>query len=106
MHYGVKPESLEEALGNLLFFDARCLERETRRELMRVLPQLVHAGRSWMARFAEYGCLCCHKKKVPYGAGALCSRCLAREFTRIREWYRKQNSDVDGPVASITLRYA
>jgi hypothetical protein len=87
-----KPDSLEEALGNLLFLDARDLDRTVRRELLRILPVLIQSGRAWRARFAEYGCFSCHKKKVPYGSGGLCNSCSTRESHRIREWYRKRSN--------------
>jgi hypothetical protein len=38
----VLPESPVELLETLLIFDARCLDKETRQELIRILPQLVH----------------------------------------------------------------
>src|SRR5262249_60440946 len=40
-------ESPSEALENLLIFDARCLDRETRQELLRLVPQLVHVRGAW-----------------------------------------------------------
>ena len=97
-----KPESLEEALGNLLFLDARDLDRTVRKELLRILPVLIHSGRAWRARFAECGCFSCHKKNVPYGAGGLCNRCSTRESHRMREWYRK----IGDPQPAIEARDA
>ena len=50
-----EPDSIEVALGNLLFLDARLLEKSIKRELLRILPHLLHASRAWGARFAERG---------------------------------------------------
>ena len=102
-----KPDSLEEALANLLFLDARDLESSVRSELLRILPILVHTGRSWRARFAEYGCIHCHKKKVPYGAGGFCDRCATRESCRMREWFRKIGSPARAieAQAALTRKY-
>jgi hypothetical protein len=100
-----KPDSLEDALGNLLFLDARSLDRTTRDELLRVLPHLFQASRAWQVRFAEYGCLCCHKKRVTYGAGGLCGRCQVRELNRMREWYRKIGGDSKQQTEALTRKY-
>ena len=97
-----KPDSLEEALGNVLFLDARFLDRTVRRELLRILPVLIHLGPAWRARFAECGCFSCHKKKVPYGSGGCCNRCSARESHRMKEWYRK----ISDPAREIEARDA
>jgi len=101
-----KPDSLEDALGNLLFLDARDLDRATRKDLLRILPQLVHSSRAWKARYAEYGCLYCHKKDVPYGAGGLCNRCQHRELHRMRAWYQKvfAGSNTAEQTASLTRK--
>jgi hypothetical protein len=56
-----KPESPEKAIESLLIFDARCLERETQQELLRILPQLVHIRRAWKAEYMECGCLGCRR---------------------------------------------
>jgi len=103
-----EPKSLEEALGNLLFLDARDLDRQTRKELLRVLPQLFQASRAWKARFAELGCLSCHRKKVPYGAGGLCDACHVRELHRMKAWYRKIGGDSKTLAEfkeALTLKY-
>lgn len=97
-----KPDTLMEALGNLLFLDARVLDQTVRRELLHILPVLTQMGRAWRARFAELGCFSCHKKKVPYGAGGCCSRCSIREAHRMREWYRKKSN----PAREIEARAA
>jgi hypothetical protein len=92
---GPDPGSLERAVEDLLIFDSRFLDKDTRHELQRLLPALIHASRFWIARFAEKGCLCCRRKKVPYGAGGLCDRCHARESRGIREWNSKRFADRD-----------
>jgi hypothetical protein len=102
-----KPDLVEPTTDDLLIFDARILDWNARRELQRVLPGLVHAGRYWAARFAKKGCLCCHRKKVPYGSGGLCERCRAREYDGIRGWYSKRfaSRDLDKEVNALSLRF-
>jgi hypothetical protein len=56
-----KPESPEHAIETLLIFDARCLSRQTRQELLRLLPELLEVRRAWRAEYSEYGCLNCPK---------------------------------------------
>jgi len=48
----------------MMIFDARCLDKDTRQELLRILPQLVHIRRAWRAEYMECGCTSCHKKKL------------------------------------------
>jgi hypothetical protein len=102
-----EPDSFERAMEDLLVFDARMLDRENRQELQRLLPGLIHASRFWTARFAEKGCLSCHRKKVPYGAGGLCDRCQAREYHGMREWYSKRfaSRDLDKEVSALSRRF-
>lgn len=57
----VKPESPEQAIESLLIFDARFLSKDTRQELLRILPQLVHIRRAWRAEYMECGCHGCQK---------------------------------------------
>jgi hypothetical protein len=104
----VKPDSFEQAMEDLLIFDARMLDRKARQELLCLLPRLVHVGRFWAARFAEKGCLCCHRKKVSYAAGGLCVRCQARERHSVRQWCSKRfaGRDVDEEVTALTRRFA
>jgi hypothetical protein len=84
-----KMESPLRAFESLLIFDARCLDRETRQELLRLVPQLVHIRRAWRAEYMECGCTSCHKKKAGYGAGGFCNACWGRIYTRMRNRYRK-----------------
>ena len=91
----VLPESPEERLETLLIFDARCLDKETRQELIRILPQLVHIRRAWKAEYMECGCISCHKKKNLYSAGGFCNACAARIFARMRKRYRKLTAGRD-----------
>jgi hypothetical protein len=51
----VLPESPVALLETLLIFDARCLDKETRQELIRILPQLVHIRHAWKAEYMECG---------------------------------------------------
>lgn len=103
----VRPDSPERAIEDLLIFDARMLGKDTRHELQRLLPALIHASRFWIARFAEKGCLCCHRKKVPYASGGLCGRCWAREHHGMREWYSKRfaGRDVEKEISALSRRF-
>jgi hypothetical protein len=85
----VLPESPVERMETLLIFDARCLDRETRQELLRILPQLVHIRHAWKAEYMECGCISCHKKRPDYGAGGFCVACQGRILARMRNRYRK-----------------
>jgi hypothetical protein len=82
-------ESPLHAIESLLIFDARCLDIETRQELLRLVPQLVHIRRAWKAEYMECGCICCHKKKAGYGAGGFCNGCWSRIYMRMRNRVRK-----------------
>ncbi len=35
-------------------------------------------AKSWAAYYRRFGCLCCHKRKQPYGSHGLCDRCAAQ----------------------------
>ena len=85
----VLPQSPVEVMETLLIFDARCLDRETQQELLRILPQLVHVRRAWKAEYMEYGCISCHKKKPLYSSGGFCNTCATRLGWRMRKRYRK-----------------
>jgi len=101
------PDSFERAVQDLLVFDARMLDKDTRHELQRLLPALIHASRYWIARFAEKGCLCCHRKTVPYGSGGFCERCHAREYHGMREWRSKRfvSRDLAKEVRDLSRRF-
>src|SRR5712664_3685233 len=58
-----------QAVEDLLVFDARCLDKETWHELLRVLPDLNRIGKAWKAHFQVHGCVSCRRKKTEYGAG-------------------------------------
>src|SRR6266404_4238276 len=88
----VLPASPIESLETLLIFDARCLEKETQQELIRILPQLVHIRRAWKAHYLENGCVSCHKKNKQntwYASGGFCVACQRRILMRMRNRYRK-----------------
>jgi hypothetical protein len=102
----VLPESPVELLETLLIFDARCLDKDTRQELLRILPQLVRIRHAWKAEYMECGCVCCHKKKTRYGAGGFCNACAARLFGRMRQRYRKLMAGRDLPAEMATLKEA
>jgi hypothetical protein len=88
------PSAPDFELANLLLFDSRAIDAETKKELLRLFPALVQNSRAWTARFAEHGCVACHRRKVPYGAGGFCNRCQVRELRRMQKWYRN-NVDRD-----------
>ena len=99
-------ESPLEAMENLLIFDARCLDRETRQELLRLVPQLVHIRRAWQAEYMECGCICCHEKKAGYGAGGFCNGCWGRIYARMRNRFRKVMAGRDLPAELETFKDA
>ena len=104
--------SPEAAIETLLIFDARCLDAARRRELLRLLPEILRIRQAWRAEFMECGCVSCHKKTPVYGAGGVCGRCWARILLRMRTRYRKQmaNRDVTAELATfkeaLTLRFS
>ena len=102
----IVPESPEQAIESLLIFDARCLDKDTRQELLRILPQLVHIRRAWRAEYMECGCACCHKKKVDYGAGGFCNACARRIYMRMRNRYRKAMQGRNLPAELATFKDA
>jgi hypothetical protein len=67
------PRAAERKLDELLVFDARGVDVDTRQELLRLLPRLVHLRRAWQAHFREHGCLSCPKPDptVPIAARLL-----------------------------------
>jgi len=102
----VAPQSAIQAIEDLMVFDARCLDKETWHELLRVLPDLTRIRKAWKAHFTEHGCVCCHRKKTDYGAGGFCHACLQRITTRMRTCFRKVNAgrDTTEELATITRR--
>ncbi len=100
------PETAIQAIEDLMVFDARCLDRGTWRELLRVLPELTRIRKAWKAHFSEHGCVSCHRKRTEYGAGGFCWRCLSRITQRMRTCYRKVNEgrDTAAELATITRK--
>lgn len=100
------PQSALQVVEDLMVFDARCLDKETWRELLRVLPDLTRIRKAWKAHFSVHGCTCCHRKKTDYGAGGFCNNCLRRIATRMRTCFRKVNDgrDTAEELATITRR--
>src|SRR5947207_326256 len=82
------PESALQAVEDLMVFNARCLERQTWHELLRVLPDLTRIRKAWKAHFAVHGCVSCRRKNTDYGAGGFCYTCLARITRRMRTCFR------------------
>ena len=96
-----------QAMEDLMVFDARCLDRGTWHELLRVLPDLTRVRKAWKAHFAAHGCVCCRRKKTQYGGGGFCYTCLARITTRMRTCFRQVDAgrDIPDEVASLSRRY-
>jgi hypothetical protein len=102
----VLPDSPVELLETLLIFDARCLDKETRQELLRILPQLVHIRRDWKAEYMECGCISCHKKRVDYSAGGFCNTCYRRIYGRMRNRYLEAVKGRDLPAELAAFKDA
>jgi hypothetical protein len=102
------PDSLAQALEQLLIFDSRMLDAETARELVKIIPQLLIMRRAWKAHFVEYGCIACKRKRVEYQSGGLCARCQGRLSHRIRECFRNVGAgrDLNEEVTALTRRFA
>jgi hypothetical protein len=100
------PESALQAIEDLMVFDARCLDKETWRQLLRVLPDLTRIRKAWKAHFSEFGCVSCRRKRTEYGAGGFCCVCLARITTRMRTCFRKINAgrNTTEEIAALTKR--
>jgi len=97
-----KLEPDERAVETLLIFDARCLDKKTRQELLRLVPELCHIRRAWKSEFLEFGCTSCHRKKTWYGAGGLCDKCYRRILMRMRNRFRKAMEGHTEEVATLT----
>jgi hypothetical protein len=101
------PESIERRIEALFIFDARMLDSATRQELVRLLPELFSIRQAWKAHFAMYGCISCHRKKVEYASGGLCSTCLHRTLYRMKTCFRKIDAgrNTPGEIAALTRRF-
>jgi len=101
------PESAIQGAEDLMVFDARCLDEETRLELLRFLPELTRIRKAWRAHFSVHGCVSCRRKKTDYGAGGFCYNCLARITTRMRTCFRKvsEGRNIPDEIASISRRF-
>jgi hypothetical protein len=101
------PQSILQAVEDLMVFDARCLDKETWRELLRVLPDLTRIRKAWRAHFTVHGCVCCRRKKTEYGAGGFCSRCLCRITTRMRTCFRQIDAgrNTAEEIAALTRKF-
>jgi hypothetical protein len=98
--------SPEAAIETLLIFDARCLDAGIRRELLRLLPEILRIRQAWRAEFMECGCISCHKKTPVYGAGGFCGRCWARILGRMRTRSQKLMANRDVPAELATFKEA
>jgi len=64
------PRAAEQKIDELLMFDVRCNDAGSRRELLRLIPQLVHLSRAWRVHFLKHGCLGCPKTNPTIGIAA------------------------------------
>lgn len=98
---------LPRSLDELFIFDARFLDAHTKRELLRILPQLFHVRRLWKEEYLRNGCLGCHRKKAAYGAGGFCNACQARIDYRMRQRYHKIGADreIEKETAALTRKW-
>lgn len=99
----VEPESPDSAIEALMIFDARHLDRQTRQELLQLLPQLIQVQQAWRAEFLENGCIHCRRKDVQYGSGGFCLTCKARFHARMSRRYKKlmQGRDIERETAAF-----
>jgi hypothetical protein len=100
-------ESPVQAIEDLMVFDARCLDKATRLELVRFLPELTHIRRAWKAHFTVHGCVSCRRKRTEYGSGGFCHDCVCRITMRMRTCFRKINKgrNIPDELASISRKY-
>jgi len=99
-------ESPLHAFESLLIFDARCLDRHARNELMGFIPQLLHIHRAWKAEYKECGCISCHEKREGYGTGGFCNACWARIYQRMKNRFRKAVEGRDLPAELAAFKDA
>lgn len=57
----VMPPQVARILDDLLILDARCIDDETARELLRLMPRLARIRSMWRTHYRKYGCLACPK---------------------------------------------
>lgn len=98
---------LPRNLDELLIFDARFLDAETKRELLRIMPRLFHVRHLWKEEYVRSGCLRCGRKRAPYGAGGFCNTCQARIDYRMRHRYHKIGADrqLADETAELTRKF-
>lgn len=104
----VIPDSPLRGIEDLMVFDARCLDKQTRQALVSFLSELTRIRKAWKAHFAAFGCLSCKRKKVDYGAGGLCYRCLARTSHRMRACFWQVLDDgrnIPDEIAALNRRF-
>ncbi|MBI3668751.1 MAG: hypothetical protein HY237_03075 [Acidobacteria bacterium] len=99
----MRPGTVGRKADELICFDTRFLDNATAHELLRLLPKLVHVRRAWGERFRQRGCLVCRRKKVAYGCGGLCNRCLLRTYSQLRVIVRKQGEGRDPAAETAAL---
>jgi hypothetical protein len=95
------PNEAERRLDDLLVFDVRCVDAETRQELLRLLPRLVHLRRAWRAHYMKYGCLGCQK---PDPTVAIAAR-LRRRGATWAEVYEVTGVEVEGSTRAEQQKF-
>ena len=55
------PPQVARILDDLLILDARCIDDETARELLRLMPRLARIRSMWRTHYRKYGCFACPK---------------------------------------------
>jgi transcription elongation factor Elf1 len=100
------PRSALQAMEDLMVFDARCLDQETKCAFQ-ALRTRDRPGKTRSNACVEHGCVSCHRKKTEYGAGGFCYRCLARITTRMRTCFREIDvgRDIPDEIFSISRKY-
>jgi hypothetical protein len=99
-------QTVGQRFDEMLLFDARYLDAETRRELVRILPGILRSAKAWREEFDEYGCVSCHSRVALYAAGGFCDRCYHRIAARLKARVGKQTEgrDVDAEIAALTAQ--
>jgi hypothetical protein len=116
------PNLAAEKVDDLLVFDAVCLDVQSRQELLRLMPKLVHIRTARKDIFRERGCDCskpdptiaiaarlrrqgmCWEKI--YEAMGLAPRCMTREERKsFEQAVRWKWAHLDAPERRPSLRY-
>lgn len=101
------PQSGLETVEELMVFDARCLDKETRMELRHILPGLLNVTRAWQVYFSVHGCLLCGQDDAGYGAGGFCNECKQIVYNRMRTCVRrvKAHRNIPDDIAALSRKF-